>query len=90
MAESINKFNDKFTIYCDKMKKNMYIFEITKCCGYSELISVYKNETLFDFFSKISHHFGDIEIKDLFFYTLQADYIKIPLSNKNGSSDIHK
>ena len=85
MDESNNKFELKLNQYIEKMKKNMYIFEITKCCGYSEFITVYKNETMFDFFSKISHHFGGIEIKDLFFYTLQAEYIKVPLSNKKIS-----
>jgi hypothetical protein len=83
--KSKDKFNDKFNLYIEKMKKNMYIFEITKCCGFSEFITIYKNETMLDFFSKISHHFGEIEIKDLFFYTLQAEYIKVPLSNKKIS-----
>jgi hypothetical protein len=68
MDETKNKFDDKFNLYIEKMKKNMYIFEITKCCGFSEFITIYKNETIFDFFSKISHHFGGIEIKDLFLF----------------------
>jgi hypothetical protein len=90
MEESKNNFDVKLKLYNEKMKKNMYIFEITKCCGYSEIIPVYKNETMFDLFSKISHHFDDIEIKDLFFYTLSAEYIKIPLSNKKISDFINE
>lgn len=89
MDESKNNFDVKLKLYNEKMKKNMYIFEITKCCGYSEIIPVYKNETMFDLFSKISHHFDDIEIKDLFFYTIKAEYIKIPLSNKKISDFIN-
>jgi hypothetical protein len=80
-----DNYNEKIEKYIKNMNKKMYIFEVTKCCGYSELITVYKNETMFDFFSRISHHFDGIEIKDLFFYTLQAEYIKIPLSNKKIS-----
>jgi len=90
MEESKNNFDVKLKLYNEKMKKNMYIFEITKCCGYSEIIPVYKNETMFDLFSKISHHFDDIEIKDLFFYTVQSEYIKIPLSNKKISDFINE
>lgn len=80
-----NRYNENFEKYLNNMNKKMYIFEVTKCCGYCEMIPVYKTETMFDLYSRISHHFGEIEIKDLFFYTLQGEYIKIPLCNKRIS-----
>jgi hypothetical protein len=83
-----NQYNENFEKYVNSMNKKMYIFDVTKCCGYSEMISVYKTETMFDLFSRISHHFDGIEIKDLFFYSVQGEYIKLPLSNKKISEFI--
>ena len=41
-----NKYNENFEKYVNSMNKKMYIFEVTKCCGYSEIIPVYKTETI--------------------------------------------
>uniref|UniRef100_A0A6C0KQD7 Uncharacterized protein n=1 Tax=viral metagenome TaxID=1070528 RepID=A0A6C0KQD7_9ZZZZ len=77
-----NKYHEKINNYVNNNNNNMYIFEVSKCCGYSEFVPVYKNDKIIDLFSKIMNHFNCNEIKDLFFYTHVGVYIRISISNK--------
>ena len=41
-----NNYNFKLNKYLEELPSKCYIFEITKECGYSSLIFIYKDETL--------------------------------------------
>ena len=47
-----------FVIKLDKFIKQIpnakFIIEITNCCGYSEFITIYKNQTLKDLYNNVS------------------------------------
>ena len=45
MNNTIDTYNTKLTTYFNSITNMKYLFEITKCCGYSEFVSVYKNNT---------------------------------------------
>ena len=77
-----NSYQDKMGEYVESIKNLMYTFEVTKCCGYSTFITVYKDESLLDLYNRIALHFGGIEIDDLFFIDTNGEKIKIPLSKK--------
>ena len=89
-----NGYQEKFNEYIESINNFMYIFEITKCCGYSTFITIYKDETLIDLYKKIVLHFGGIEIDGLYYIAnVKADieenssilkeiHIKVPLSTK--------
>jgi hypothetical protein len=73
------------TDYCVKrdefisgLSDRMYCFEVTKCCHYSTFVFVYKDETLIDLHSRISHHFTSPDIKSLYIMNPQQNKIKIP------------
>lgn len=80
-----NQYQDKFDEYISNVNYIMFTFEVTKCCGYSTFITVYKNQTLIDLYSNIIHHFGNIEVRELYFISLQEERITIPISNKTVS-----
>jgi hypothetical protein len=61
-----NDYNRKLNEYIMESSGRMYIFEITKLCGYSTLIFIYKDETLLDLYNRVSHHFGCNDIKGLY------------------------
>lgn len=71
-------FHKKLNEYILESPGRMYIFEITKFCGYSTFIFMYKDETMLDLYNRISHHFGCNDIKGL--------YIDNHLNNKNGTN----
>lgn len=51
-------FNQKLKDYMNEMPSKCYLFEITKLCGYSSLIYVYKDQTCDEIWNIIKHHFG--------------------------------
>jgi len=64
---SADQYQDKLGQYIESIQNFMYTFEITKCCGYSTFVTIYKDETLLDLYAKITLHFGGMPIKELFF-----------------------
>ena len=77
-----NLYQDKFDQFIRNTFNLCFIFEVTKCCGYSTFVSVYKHQTIIDLYSNIIHHFGNIQIKELFFISPQNERIQVPVSNK--------
>lgn len=41
----ITVYNEKIQYYFQTITKSKYLFEITKCCNYSEIVSVYKEQS---------------------------------------------
>jgi hypothetical protein len=75
-----NQYHDHLNKYIENMTSLMYTFQITKLCGYSVFITIYKTETLIDLYKHIIDHFGNCEIKELFFYAPSGERIRIPIS----------
>ena len=80
-----NQYQEKLNEYTRNMFNIMFIFEVTKCCGYSTFITIYKNQSLIDLYSIIMNHFGIIEIKELYFISTEQQRINIPLSRQSVS-----
>lgn len=81
-----NHYQNKYDEFITNIQNNMYTFEVTKCCGYSTFITIYKTQTLIDLYSTIIHHFGNnMNITDLYFYTPLNERITIPITNKTIS-----
>lgn len=80
-----NNYQDKLEEQLRNINNLMFTFEVAKCCGYSTFITVYKNQTLIDLFSNIIHHFGNLNIYELFFITPLNEKIQIPISNQTVS-----
>jgi hypothetical protein len=80
-----NTYQNKYDEFLQNINNNMFTFEVEKCCGYSTFITVYKNQKLIDLYSNIIHHFGNIEIKELYFISPEGERINIQISNKTVS-----
>jgi hypothetical protein len=77
-----NRYQDKYEEFIRNVNNIMFTFEVTKCCGYSTFVTIYKNQTLIDLYSNIIHHFGNIQIKQLYFISPENEHISIPISNQ--------
>jgi hypothetical protein len=86
-----NDFNKKFNEYNNEILGRMYIFEITKFCGYSTFIYMYKDETIIDLYTRVSHHFCCKDIKGLYIdnhlYKYVDDAKKNQITNSNNNSN---
>ena len=85
-----NDFYKRFNEYNTEIPGRMYIFEITKFCGYSTFVYMYKDETMTDLYNRISYHFCCKNIKGLYItnhlYKNQlsdAEKNKLNSNNKN-------
>ena len=74
-----NVYNKKINDFLNEIPGRLYIFEITKFCGYSTLIFMYKDETMIDLWNRVSHHFDCHNIKGL--------YIDSHLNNVNKANN---
>ena len=61
-----NDYYKRVYEYNTEAPSRMYIFEITKFCGYSTLAYMYTDETMADLYNRISYHFGCKNIKGLY------------------------
>jgi hypothetical protein len=78
-----NEYHKRINEYMSHIKSKMITFEVIKCCGYRSLVTVYKSQTLLDIYSNIYEHFTPSYITNVFFYTTEGEYIRIPISNQS-------
>ena len=77
------RFKQGFKKYLDNVRNNSYMFEVSKCCGYSEIVPSFKNATCADLYRNIMCQFGiNIENKILVFAT-DASNNKMIIQNDN-------
>ena len=60
------KYNNLMNEMIRCIPNDKYMFEVTKCCGYSTFVLLQKDETLIDLYKAIARHFQCVEIKSLF------------------------
>ena len=77
-----NLFQDKLSQFIKQVGNNQFIIELQKCCGYSEFILVYKQQSLADLYKIVACHITcSVEhIRDLFIVS-SGEKIHIPPSN---------
>lgn len=80
-----NSYLNRLEEHIHNMTNLMYTFEVTKCCGYSTFITIYKDETLLDLYAKVIQHFTLDDLKELFFYAPSGERIRVPLSKQSVS-----
>jgi len=80
-----NSITEHETIYNNKMKhfissisNSRFIIEVSKFCGYSEFLLVYKNQSLLDLYKMVSLQFECNDIKGL--YLTNSIAYRIPVT----------
>ncbi len=83
ISNNITIFNDKFRVFQNNIKNSSYIIEVTKTCGYSDFILMYKDNSLLDLYKNISLHFECKDIKQLYILNVETNTkINIPITEK--------
>ena len=78
-----NLFQDKLSQFIKQIGNTQYIIELQKCCGYSEFLLVYKEQSLADLHNIVAcHTMCRLEnIRALFVLSSEGEKIHIPPSN---------
>ena len=66
---SSEDYATKFSSMIMRIPKIMFVFEVTKACGYSEFVLVYKDSTISDLVKAVSMQFEIPHLEFLFFKT---------------------
>ena len=74
---------NKMAQFIRQMGNTQFIIELQKCCGYSELMLIYKEQTLSDLHKMVAYHTAcKIEhILNLFILSQTGEKIIIPFDN---------
>jgi hypothetical protein len=75
----ITVYNEKIQYYFQSITKSKYLFEITKCCNYSEIVSVYKEQSsLRDLYQNVLSQFEHNSLLELSVIKNDTDKLVIP------------
>ena len=78
-----NIYQTKYDEFQNNLKQRMFLFEVTKHCGYSTFVPIYKTQTMLELYSNVVHHFGnsDRDVGILYFISdSNHQRVRIPLS----------
>jgi len=83
-------FQEKKERYMNIMYEYQYIFEIKKCCEYTEWITVYKNMTINDLYNNLYTQFYHPHNNKLFLYIMNENGEKKLLIKSDKRKTFHK
>ena len=78
-----NKYNDLLTQHLKEVPGRMFTFEVTKCCNYSTLVFLYKEDMVCDLFLQVAKHFGCQRLISLYILDQEGHKIQIPFNTRS-------
>lgn len=78
-------YSSKFASMIMRIPDTMYIFEVTKTCGYSEFVLAYKDFSIAEFIKTVSIQFQDSTIDSLCFTNPETNERRTILSTDSGT-----
>jgi hypothetical protein len=82
-------FSEKLDNYYKHIKGNCVWIELTKCCGFSTFISVYKMSKLANIYNNARCHLSNIPIQNLYVMDGVGNKLVIPCCGEGeGNADI--
>ena len=72
-------YDKKIDEFIISIPNSRFVIEVSKFCGYSTFVLIYKNQTLLDLYKIISLHFECNDIKGL--YLTKSTEHKIPITD---------
>jgi hypothetical protein len=80
-----NDYSSKFATMIMRIPDTMYIFEVTKKCGYSEFVLAYKDFSIAEFIKTVSIQFQDSTIDSLCFMNPETKKHRTISSTDSGT-----
>lgn len=80
-----NDYSSKFASMIMHIPNTMYIFEVTKNCGYSEFVLVYKDFSITELIKTVSIQFQDSTIDSLCFKNPETNERRTISSTDSGT-----
>jgi hypothetical protein len=87
LEEQTNKYNQLVSNHLKEIPGKMFTFELTKCCNYSTLVFVYKEDKLSDLFVQVAKHFGCQKLLSLYLLDQQGQKVLVPFNSRTLIKD---
>ena len=79
-------YQEKLNEFLRRIPDCMYVFEITKTCGYGEFVMLYKNASLMDLYKSASICYGTLHEIDKLYFINEKTQEKVLIPNANNLS----
>ena len=80
LEDQTNKYNNLISSHLKEIPGKMFTFEITKCCNYSTLIFLYKEDMLSNLFTQVAKHFGFKKMVSLYMLDEAGQKVFVPFN----------
>ena len=87
LREQTKKYNELLESHIKEIPGRMFTFEVTKCCGYSTLLFLYKEDKLIDLYIQVAKHFGCKNIAGLYILGEDNSIMNLPLNSNTTLKD---
>jgi hypothetical protein len=74
----LSRYYEKNADFVRLTTSYQYIFEVTKCCGYGEWVSVFKDRSLSHLYENIKSQFGGLKPRELCVLNESGDRLLVP------------
>jgi hypothetical protein len=78
LIDQTNKYNELLSMHLKQLSNTMFTFEVTKCCNYSTLVFLYKEDMVSNLFLQVAKHFGCQKLVSLYMLDEQGNKVIIP------------
>jgi hypothetical protein len=82
-----DKYNTLVAQHFKELPGRMFTFEVTKCCGYSTFVFLYREDNLLDLYSQIAKHFACCNLVSLYLLDQNGSKINIPFNSHTTLKD---
>lgn len=87
LEEQTNRYNQLVSNHLKEIPGRMFTFEVTKCCNYSTLLFLYREDKLSDLFIQAAKHFGCQKLVSLYLLDQQGQKVLIPFNSSTLIKD---
>ena len=75
------KYDELLADHIKEIPGKMFTFEVTKCCGYSTFVFLYKEDKVMDLYVQVAKHFGCKNISGLYILGKDDIIINLPFNS---------
>jgi hypothetical protein len=80
LEDQVNQYNDRIAQHLKEIPGKMFTFEVTKCCNYSTLVFLYKEDMISHLFTQVAKHFGLKKMVSLYMLDQEGEKVQIPFN----------
>lgn len=87
LEEQTNRYNQLVSNHLKEIPGKMFTFELTKCCNYSTLVFLYREDKVSDLFITVAKHFGCQKLISLYLLDPEGQKVLIPFNSSTLIKD---